>query len=301
MNSPMDRRTFTALLATALSGASCATARPGAASPHADPHADGPLERHWQALEKQAGGLLGVTLIDPQRGQQFSWRGDERFPMCSTFKWPLAAALLAEVDAGRESLDRVLPYSRDELLPHSPISEQHVGAGMRIGDLCAATVAHSDNAAANVLLRALGGPAAFNRFVRSRGDGTTLLARNEPEVNDAHHGDPTDTTSPRAMATLMQRLVLGDGLSTRSREQLKAWGLATVTSGTRLRASLPAGWQLADKTGTSGRGSTNDVGVYWTSAGRPIVVAAFLTGSTVSAAEQNRVHAQIAAQVFERG
>ncbi|WOB09738.1 class A beta-lactamase [Piscinibacter gummiphilus] len=293
----MDRRTFSALLATALSGASCASARPGAASPHAD----GPLERRWQALEKQAGGLLGVTLIDPQRGQQFSWRGDERFPMCSTFKWPLAAALLAEVDAGRESLDRVLTYSRDELLPHSPVSEQHVASGMRVGDLCAATVAHSDNTAANVLLRTLGGPAAFNRFVRSRGDNTTLLARNEPEVNDARHGDAGDTTSPRAMASLMQRLVLGDGLSARSREQLKAWGLATVTSGSRLRANLPAGWQLADKTGTSGRGSTNDVGVFWTPAGRPIVVAAFLTASTVPAADQNRVHAHIAAQVFERG
>lgn len=293
----MDRRTFSALLAAALSGASCASARPG----EAKPRADGPLEQRWQALEKQAGGLLGVTLIDPQRGQQFSWRGDERFPMCSTFKWPLAAALLAEVDAGRESLDRVLTYSRDELLPHSPVSERHVGTGMRIGDLCAATVAHSDNTAANVLLRALGGPAAFNRFVRSRGDSTTLLARNEPELNDARHGDAGDTTSPRAMATLMQRLVLGDGLSARSREQLKAWGLATVTSATRLRANLPAGWQLADKTGTSGRGSTNDVGVFWTPAGRPIVVAAFLTASTVPAADQNRVHAHIAAQVFERG
>jgi beta-lactamase class A len=221
--------------------------------------------------------------------------------MCSTFKWPLAAALLAEVDAGRELLDRVLFYSRDELLPHSPVTEQHVRAGMRIGDLCAATVAHSDNTAANVLLRALGGPAAFNRFVRSRGDGSTLLARNEPTLNDARHGDAGDTTTPRAMASLMQRLVLGDGLSARSREQLKAWGLATVTSGTRLRANLPAGWQLADKTGTSGRGSTNDVGVFWTPAGRPIVVAAFLTGSTAPAADQNRVHAQIAAQVFERG
>lgn len=293
----MDRRTFAALLTLALSGASCASARPGAASPRAD----SPLERRWQALEKQAGGLLGVTLIDPQRGQQFSWRGDERFPMCSTFKWPLAAALLAEVDAGRQSLDRVLPYARDELLPHSPITEQHVGTGMRIGDLCAATVAHSDNTAANVLLRALGGPAGFNRFVRSRGDGTTLLARNEPDLNNARHGDAGDTTTPRAMAMLMHRLVLGDGLSARSREQLKAWGLATVTSGTRLRANLPAGWQLADKTGTSGHGSTNDVGVFWTSTGRPIVVAAFLTGSTVPAADQNRVHAQIAAQVFERG
>jgi beta-lactamase class A len=293
----MDRRTFAALVTLAVSSAACASG-PLHGAPR-DTHDS--LETRWRALEKQAGGLLGVALIDPQRGQRFSWRGDERFPMCSTFKWPLAAALLAEVDAGRESLDRLLPYSRDDLVANSPISEKHAGTGMRIGDLCAATVAHSDNTAANVLLQALGGPSAFNRFVRSRGDTVTFLTRNEPTLNDARHGDEADTTSPHAMAMLMQRLVLGDGLSVTSRQQLKAWGLATVTSGARLRANLPAGWQLADKTGTSSQGTANDVGIFWTPEGRPIVVAAFLTASTMPMAEQNRVHARIAGQVFERG
>lgn len=290
----MDRRTFGALLTLALSSASCAGSRPAGRD-------DEPLVRHWQALEAQAGGRLGVALLDPARGRRFSWRGAERFPMCSTFKWPLAAAVLARVDAGEASLDRVLRYGRDELVTYSPITERHAGGGMRMGDLCAATVAHSDNTAANVLLRELGGPPAFTRFVRSRGDAVTRLDREEPALNEARPGDDRDTTSPDAMAALMQGLLLGDGLSPASREQLKAWGLATVTSGARLRNGLPAGWQLADKTGTNDHGTANDVGVFWTPRGRPLVVAAFLTQSTASMAAQNAVHAAIAAQVFQRG
>ncbi|MBI5268995.1 MAG: class A beta-lactamase [Burkholderiales bacterium] len=290
----MDRRSFAALIALAASGLARAT---GAAAPHDDDA----MVRRWQALEAQAGGRLGVTLIDPEREQRFAWRGAERFPMCSTFKWPLAAAMLARVDAGAASLDQVLRYSRDELDAYSPITKRHVGRGMRIGELCAATVAHSDNTAANVLLRALGGPAAFTRFVRDQGDAWTRLDRDEPALNEARPGDERDTTTPDAMAALMQRLLLGDGLSPASRRQLKAWGLATVTSGARLRKGLPTGWQLADKTGTNERGSANDVGVFWTPAGRPIVLAAYLTQSTAPMAGQNAVHASIAAQVFQRG
>lgn len=290
----MDRRAFAALVAWTASGLARATEA-------AAPHDDDTMVHRWQALEAQAGGRLGVTLIDPVREQRIAWRGAERFPMCSTFKWPLAAAVLAEVDAGRSSLDQVLRYGRDELVAYSPITERHAGRGMRIGELCAATVAHSDNTAANVLLRALGGPAAFTRFVRSQGDAWTRLDRDEPALNEARPGDERDTTTPDAMATLMQRLLLGDGVSPASRRQLKEWGLATVTSGERLRKGLPAGWQLADKTGTNDRGTANDVGVFWTPQGRPIVVAAYLTQSTAPMAGQNAVHAAIAAQVVGRG
>ncbi|WP_374672993.1 class A beta-lactamase [Ideonella sp.] len=290
----MDRRSFAALITLAASG----LAR---AADAAAPHDDDAMVRRWQALEAQAGGRLGVTLIDPARQQRVAWRGGERFPMCSTFKWPLAAAMLARVDAGAASLDQVLRYGRDELVAHSPFTERHAGRGMRVGDLCAATVAHSDNTAANVLLRALGGPSAFTRFVRAQGDAWTRLDRDEPALNEARPGDERDTTTPDAMAALMQRLLLGDGLSPAARQQLKAWGLATVTSGIRLRKGLPAGWQLADKTGTNDQGSANDVGVFWTSTGRPIVVAAYLTQSTAPMAGQNAVHAAIAAQVFQRG
>jgi len=239
----------------------------------------------FEAIEARVGGRLGVAVLDAATGHVEGRRLEERFPMCSTFKWLLAATVLQRVDAGREDLDRRVVFGRDALVAYSPVSEKRVGgAGMRIGELCEAAVTVSDNAAANLLLAAVGGPPAVTQCARSLGDDRTRLDRTEPSLNEAAPGDPRDTTTPRAMSVALRSALLGDGLSPAARAQLAAWMTATSTGPHRLRAGLPAGWRIGHKTGTGDRGSTNDVAVCWPPRRAPVVVVAYLTGCAASMA-----------------
>jgi beta-lactamase class A len=272
----MHRRSFHAALATA------AWAFPwGAKASSRDPVQSQDQQRlaeRCTAIEAEYSCRLGVCLVDVRRGHRAQWRGGERFPMCSTFKWVTAAHVLSRVDAGAERLDRRIAYPRSALVAHSPVTEQHAGrAGLTVAQLCEATITTSDNTAGNLLLEATGGPAGFTHFVREQGDAFTRLDRIEPALNQSRPGDVLDTTTPESMAGLLQRLVLGEGLRPASRRQLTAWMLATRTSGARLRAGLPAGWRLADKTGAGDHGSNNDVGVFWRPNGEPVVASVYLT------------------------
>lgn len=235
----------------------------------------------WPEIEHDAGGRLGVAVLDTADGRLAGHRLDERFPMCSTFKWLAAAMVLSRVDAGSERLNRRIRFGPEVLVPHSPVTREHAGrGGMTLGDLCEATINVSDNAAANLILAQYGGPAALTRYARSLGDRETRLDRNEPALNEATPGDPRDTTTPAAMAGALRAALLGDALSPAGRQQLQAWMEATRTNVKRLRADLPEDWRLGSKTGTGARGTTNDVGVYWPP-GRPaVVVAVYLTESS---------------------
>ncbi len=232
------------------------------------------------AIETRSGGRLGVAILDTATGTRAGHRADERFPMCSTFKLLAAGAILARVDAGRDQLDRRIRFTAADLMAYSPITKpQADGAGMTLAELCAAAIDYSDNTAANLLLAALGGPAALTAYARTLGDPVTRLDRNEPDLNQAIPGDPRDTTTPAAMLADVQRLALGDFLSPASREKLIRWLLGNTTGDKRLRAGLPAGWRVADKTGTGDYGSTNDIGLIWPPDRAPILVTAYLTGT----------------------
>lgn len=257
-------------------------------------HAPAVPAARWREIEQGVQGRLGVAILDAGSGRIEGHRLDERFPMCSTFKWLAAAEVLRRVDRGEERLDRVVPYGREALVPYAPVTEKHVGAGLTLAALCEATITVSDNPAANIIMRTYGGPEAVTRLARSLGDAVTRLDRWEPELNEAAPGDPRDTTSPRAMARSLQAAVLGDALAPASRAQLARWLEATSTNGARLRKDLPAGWRMGSKTGTGNRGTANDVGVFWPPGRAPIVVAAYITESTATDAARNDAIAQVA-------
>ena len=197
----MNRRRFQIQLAAGLAAAMPWLAR--AQQKNAGP---------WGTIEAVSGGRLGVAVLQAD-GRLDGHRLDERFPMCSTFKWLAAACVLHRVDAGLERLDRRVRYGRAVLLPHSPVAARHVGAGMTVGELCHAAITTSDNAAANLILASFGGPAGLTRYARSLGDEVTRCDRTEPSLNEARPGDPRDTTTPRAMARLLHAALLGDALS----------------------------------------------------------------------------------------
>ena len=235
-------------------------------------------------LERRSGGRLGVCMLDSGSDRRVDWRGEERFGMCSTFKLLLAAIVLREADAGRLSLETVLPYTQADMVPYAPVTEKHLAAGgMSIGALTEATQTTSDNVAANLLIRQLGGPEQITATLRAMGDRITRLDRLEPEMNLVPAGEERDTTSPCAMARTVADILVGDWLSTASRSQLRDWLIATRTGGKRIRAGLPAGWIAGDKTGTgispAMANKYNDVAVIWPDGRKPVVIAAYYEAS----------------------
>lgn len=239
------------------------------------------------ALEARAGGRLGVALLNTATGELSGHRLDERFGLCSTFKLPLAACALHAVEQGRLAADARLPLRESERVPYMPVTDKLLARGWATPlELAEATQTTSDNLAANVLLRALGGPAAFTRWLRTQGDAVTRLDRYEPAMNRVAPGDARDTSSPRAFATTVGRLCSGPTLSPASRERLIAWMVATQTGQRRLRAGLPPGWRMGDKTGTGFHAGEpdriNDTAVFWPPAGAAWVLACFYEGPVKS-------------------
>ena len=237
--------------------------------------AAGPLDR-LVALERLHGGRLGVAILDTASGRRINHRGEERFAMCSTFKWLLAAQVLARVDRGEETLDRRILVAESDIVSHSPVTEHRIGKpGMTVAELAEAAVTRSDNAAANLLLASGGGPEGFTAFLRSIGDDWTRLDRIETALNSATPGDPRDTTTPAAMLRDLQAVLLGDVLQPSSRDVLTGWLVGNRTGDARLRAGLPETWRVGEKTGSGGHASHNDVGIAWPPGRAPLLVAAY--------------------------
>lgn len=243
-------------------------------------------------LEQNVGGRIGVAALDTETGAAIHHRGDERFAMCSTFKWLLAAAALERLD--RQEL---LQISAGDIMFHSPVVEANLSEGaMSVEALCEAIIVQSDNAGANILLRRLGGPAALTSFLRSSGDQVTRIDRYEPDLAENAPGDPRDTTTPNAMVATMRRFLVGRTLQQDNRDSLIEWFIACQTGLTRLRAGLPVDWRAGDKTGTGGEpnNATNDVAIVWPPKRAPILIACYMSHSAVVAAERNAAQAQIA-------
>jgi beta-lactamase class A len=222
-------------------------------------------------LEHRFGARLGVYALDTGTGRTVGYHADDRFAYDSTYK-ALAAGVLLRTDSDAD-LDRVLTYRAADLQTYSPITGRHVATGMTVRDLVDAALRYSDNTAANLLLGQLGGPGGLQGALRALGDGATHVDRGEPAVNTAIPGDVRDTSTPRALAADLRRFVLGDALSTARRQQLTAWLLGNTTGGPYIRAGVPAGWQVGDKTGSGDYGSRDDIAVAWPPRGAPVVIA----------------------------
>jgi beta-lactamase class A len=252
------------------------------------------------AIETRMAGRIGVAAVDTASDKRLNYRAEERFPMCSTFKFLAAAAVLKRVDEGKEKLERFVPYSANDILEYAPVTKEHLKeGGMTLGALCAAAIEQSDNTAGNLLLKAIGGPAGLTNFARTLGDRVTRLDRIEPELNSATPGDERDTTTPAAISSDMQKLLVGDALSETLRRQLDDWLKRNETGGSMIRAGVPNSWVVGDKTGRGANGATNDIAIIRPPDRAPILLAIYSIGSTASADDRARVIAETAKSVVE--
>jgi beta-lactamase class A len=253
------------------------------------------------AYERASGGRIGLLAENLATGARIAWRADERFVMCSTFKASLVALVLASVDAGRESLDRLVPFGPADLQPYAPVARRNLARGaMSVGEMCAAAVEWSDNTCANRLLAGVGGPAALTAFWRADGDSVSRLEHDEPMLNRSPPGDPRDTTTPAAMAGNLRRFLLGAVLSPASRGRLTDWMVACKTGDDRLRAGLPKAWRIADKTGNNGADAAGDIALVWPAPAAPVVICAYVQGGAPTPAQIAAVFAEIGRMVAAR-
>jgi beta-lactamase class A len=296
----MKRRRFiqsasAATTAVLVSGLTTACAQGLSNTPKApSPAQANRFQQEIRQIETDSGGRLGVSVLDTQTGLAYAWRGDERFPMCSTFKFLAAALVLSRVDQGQEQLTRRIAMQASDIVPYSPATQPRVdGQPMSMAELCDAAVTLSDNAAANLMLKSFGGPQGLTAYARSLGDELTRLDRIEPDLNEATPGDPRDTTTPDAMLKTMQKIVLGSALSPASREQITRWLIDNKTGGKKLRAGLPAGWRAGDKTGSGGHGTNNDIAVLWPPGRAPVLVTSFLTQTSADLGVRDRAIAEV--------
>lgn len=272
-----------------------------ASAPQSTPKPPPPLgnPQALHQIEARTGGRLGVCALATANERQLLYRADERFAMCSTFKWLLAAAVLAKVDEGRLALDERVTYGPNDLLEYAPATQAAVATGfMTLEALAKASVTVSDNTAANLLLPKIGGPAGFTSFVRSLGDSVTRLDRLEPELNENHPSDPRDTTSPRSMVALMRRVLCSDDvLSPSAKSLLLKWLRDCETGKQRLRAGFPHDWQVGDKTGTGPNSTVNDVAIASPPAREPVLVAVYISGASAPFDVLEAAHAEVARHV----
>ena len=253
-----------------------------------------PLASTVQDAETRLSARIGVSVTDLETGKSWQHRADERFPTNSTFKTFLCAALLDAGERGTANPEREVVIRESDLVAYSPVAEKHVGGEpFTIRELCEITVTISDNAAANHVLKELGGPEAVTAYLRSIGDEVTRVDRWEPDSNTGIPGDARDTTSPNAAAATLKKLVLEDTLSDEARQTLTAWLVGNKVGEATLRAGLPDGWRIADKTGAGANGSRNNIAVIWPEGRKPVVIAIYITQTEAPFKARNQAIADI--------
>ncbi|WP_375334718.1 class A beta-lactamase [Curtobacterium sp. MCPF17_001] len=237
--------------------------------------------RAFDGLEGAHDARLGVVAIDTGSGATVTHRAGERFAFASAAKVFIAATVLE--DASPADLDAVVPIEQRDLLSYAPVTSQHVGSGMTVRALLHAMLRSSDNAAANLLVARVGGPSVVQQWLRGIGDQVTQVVRIEPELNEATPGDDRDTTTPAQFAADLRTVLLRDALQPDDRELLVDTMVGTTTGDATIRAGVPTGWTVADKTGTGSHGVRNDVGIVTPPGGAPIVLVVMTSRSTADA------------------
>lgn len=251
-------------------------------------------------LEKQTSGDIGVAVLDTKTNQIWSYKGNQRFPMMSTFKTLACAKMLHDADKKIINKKTETAIAQKDLIPWSPITEKYVGKSISTEKACEATMLMSDNTAANIVLQQIGSPSSLTAFLRLMGDSTTQLDRIEPTLNEAKKGDIRDTTTPIAMVNTINKLLLGNTLTTTDKVTLKKWMMDNKVSDPLLRSILPIHWSIADRSGAGGYGSRGITAIIWHEHRLPLIISIYLTQTDLTLAERNDIIVHVGSALFSQ-
>ncbi|MGU3840931.1 CARB family carbenicillin-hydrolyzing class A beta-lactamase, partial [Vibrio diabolicus] len=251
------------------------------------------LNEDISLIEQQTSSRIGVSVWDTQTDERWDYRGDERFPLMSTFKTLACATMLSDMDSGKLSKNVTAKVDERSIVVWSPVMDKLAGQNTRVEHACEAAMLMSDNTAANLVLNEIGGPKAVTMFLRSIGDKATRLDRLEPRLNEATPGDNRDTTTPNAIVNTLRTLIEGETLSYESRVQLKIWMQDNKVSDSLMRSVLPTGWSIADRSGAGGHGSRGINAIIWKENHRPVYIGIYVTETELSLQARDQLIAQI--------
>lgn len=256
------------------------------------------IEKKIKTIENKLGARVGASIYDVEAKELWSYKGDTRFPLMSTFKTLACSKLLAEIEKGNKSFDSSVIIKETSLISWSPVMQKNVNKKVSLKQACSAMMIMSDNTAANIVLESIGGPNALTQFMRSIGDDVTRLDRIEPYLGEALDGDSRDTTTPNAIVKSLQVLLFGDVLSEASKKQLKQWMADNKVSDSLFRSVLPKGWSIADRSGAGGYGSRGITAIVWPEVHSPLIISVYLTQTKASFDERNKAIAEIGKEIF---
>ncbi|QRG85947.1 CARB family carbenicillin-hydrolyzing class A beta-lactamase [Vibrio diabolicus] len=258
------------------------------------------LNEDISLIEQQTSSRIGVSVWDTQTDERWDYRGDERFPLMSTFKTLACATMLSDMDSGKLSKNATAKVDEHSIVVWSPVMDKLAGQNTRVEHACEAAMLMSDNTAANLVLNEIGGPKAVTMFLRSIGDKATRLDRLEPRLNEATPGDNRDTTTPNAMVNTLRTLIEGETLSYESRVQLKIWMQDNKVSDSLMRSVLPTGWSIADRSGAGGHGSRGINAIIWKENHRPVYISIYVTETELSLQARDQLIAQISQLILQK-
>jgi len=251
-----------------------------------------------EEIENQLSARIGVSIYDVTDNKLWSYNGDTRFPLMSTFKTLACAKLLVDVEKGLQSFDTSSVITENSIIAWSPTTEKLIGESISLKEACSAAMIMSDNTAANIVLSGIEGSKALTQFMRSIGDEVTRLDRNEPDLNEALDGDKRDTTTPNAIVKSLHTLLFGDVLSQASKAQLKQWMIDNKVTGSLFRSVLPVNWSIADRSGAGGNGSRGITAIVWSDKRTPLIISVYLTQTDAPFALRNKAIANIGKEIF---
>jgi beta-lactamase class A len=253
------------------------------------------IQKKLAELEASSGGRIGIYAINTANGTRLQYHANERFPMGCTSKVIGVATILNKSKSDGSLLSQKVSYTKKDLTNWNPITEKHLTTGMTVAELCAASISYSDNAAMNLLVKKMGGLEQMNVFARSIHNDSFRQDNGWPEeAFSGGQGNLNDSATPKSMANSLQKLAFTDALAKPQRELLISWLKATTTGDFRIRAGVPKGWVVADKTGTgSAYGTTNDIGIIWPPKCAPIILAVYYTSDDKKAVKREDIVASV--------
>ena len=265
------------------------------------------LRDRIEQISQAAQGRVGATATVLETGESVSLNGDQRFPMQSVYKFPIAMAVLAQVDQGKLQLDQKVRVEASDIVQDSQIlDENSQEMEFSLSELLQYMVSESDSTACDMLLRLIGGPAVATKYLRSLGVNDIVVANTEKEQQGQ---DPTvqyrNYATPNAAVNLLRAFHKGEGLSESSQALLLQWMTEATTGPKRIKGLLPDGTVVAHKTGTSRTvdgitAATNDVGLVPLPNGRHLAIAVFVSDSRANNATREEVIAKVTRAAWDK-
>lgn len=265
------------------------------------------LRDRIEQISQTAQGRVGVTATVLETGESVTLNGDQQFPMQSVYKFPIAMAVLAQVDQGHLKLDQKIRIEASDIVQDSQVLEEDSeGKEFRLAQLLQYMVSESDSTACDALLRLIGGPQRVTEYLSSLGINHIVVANTENEIQFGQ--DPTlqyrNYATPDAAVDLLRVFHEGRGLSDSSQAVLRQWMTETSTGPNRIKGLLPEGTVVAHKTGTSRTvegvtAATNDAGLVTLPNGQHLAIAVFVSDSRASSTIREEVIAKVAKAAWD--